>query len=86
MYEVRVTRRAARDLEGLQGEIARRLQEALQALKQWPNHGRDVKRLTGEWAGQYRLRVGPYRAIFDVYEQQKKILVTRVGTRQRVYR
>jgi mRNA-degrading endonuclease RelE of RelBE toxin-antitoxin system len=44
----------------------------------------DVRTLTGEWQGHFRLRVGDYRVIFSIMKDE--ITVMRVRHRSEAYR
>ncbi|NOZ24418.1 MAG: type II toxin-antitoxin system RelE/ParE family toxin [Planctomycetes bacterium] len=42
--------------------------------------------LTGEWQGLFKLRVGPYRAIYAADKEERKIIVHAVKHRREVYK
>ena len=44
----------------------------------------DAKKLKGRKA--WRIRVGDYRAIYEIHDQQPQILVITIGHRREVYR
>ena len=44
----------------------------------------DVRRLVGR--SGYRLRVGKWRVLLDIYEESRTIHVTRIGSRGDVYK
>lgn len=41
----------------------------------------DIKKLIGFSDNTYRLRVGPYRLIYDIYEKELMIDVIKIGSR-----
>jgi mRNA-degrading endonuclease RelE of RelBE toxin-antitoxin system len=43
------------------------------------------KKLEGEYAGSYSLRVWPYRLIYKVFRKEKVVLVSRFGQRGGFY-
>jgi len=62
-YTLAIQDTARRDIRALSPEIARRVINKLELLRQ--NLSGDVKRLT-QHSPAYRLRVGDYRVLFDV--------------------
>ncbi|WP_298778301.1 type II toxin-antitoxin system RelE/ParE family toxin [uncultured Fretibacterium sp.] len=74
-----VLRRLARIPEPERG----RLVEAIEALEGGPEAG-DVRRLAGR--SGYRLRVGRWRVLLDIYEDARTIHVTQVGPRGDIYK
>lgn len=76
---------AARDVSKLPAADSERLRRAIAPLCSWPDHGRDVRRLRGMELAQFRLRVGDYRVLFDVDPAGKRILIVRIGRRDRAY-
>ena len=44
------------------------------------------RRLTGRWAGFYRLRAGDYRALYTIDRENHRIVVEAIGHRSDVYR
>ena len=42
--------------------------------------------LTGKLAGLWRYRVGDYRVICEIYDDQLRVLAIRIGHRREVYR
>lgn len=43
------------------------------------------KLLTGQWGGLYSYRVGDYRVIYELHQQDIVIVIVRVGHRKDVY-
>jgi mRNA interferase RelE/StbE len=85
-FDVLLGSHAVKQLAALDRRTQARLVEALHRLARagpTPGAGIDVKRLEGR-TGTWRLRIGGYRAIFEV--DGTIIRVTRIGDRKNVYR
>lgn len=82
-YRVEVQSSAQRDLDRLSGSLFERIAEKLQALTTEPRPAGSQK-LTGVKA--YRVRVGDYRIIYNVNDDERRVIVTRVRHRREVYR
>ena len=81
-YELVYTKRAARDISGLDWTAKGRIRETLERYAQSPfTH---AKKMVDLALGTYRFRIGEYRVIFDV--EGNKIVVLRVGHRRDIYR
>ena len=83
-YSVELSPRAFRDLGGFEKRTAREILEGLEVLKAypWPPPPK-VKKLEG-YKTLYRLRVGNYRAIFELLGKQ--VVVLRVMDRKELER
>ncbi len=79
---VQLKPRALKDLKALREQHASRLVKALARLES--DLSGDVKRLTN-FSPEYRLRVGDYRALFEV-EDQARVVVYRIVHRREAYR
>ena len=84
MYEIRLTKRAERQLSRLVPEVQVRLQLAIDALDENPRPD-GVKKFKGK-DSQYRIRVGDYRIIYTIEDQRLLIVVVQLGTRSNVYK
>lgn len=82
MAEVRLSRRAVKDLDSLPKQAVRRVTTSIERLANDPSTpALDVKALVGRRPWR-RLRVGEYRVLFRFYEGQKLLLVGRVIDRK----
>ncbi|HEV8581472.1 MAG TPA: type II toxin-antitoxin system RelE/ParE family toxin [Thermoanaerobaculia bacterium] len=81
MAEVVLTRRALRDLKGLDTQTRNRVLERLQQAALDPLQN-SIK-LTAARLGTYRYRVGDYRIIFDF--EGDTVIVLRIGNRKDIY-
>jgi len=84
MYKVQLTPDAANFIRGQTKKIQRKLTSKLKRLKDNPRPT-DCKKIQG---GQnlYRLRSGPYRIIYQVFDDRILVVVIRIGHRKDVYR
>jgi mRNA interferase RelE/StbE len=73
---------AIKELKKLNRLVSRRIYEAVGKLKEDPYH--NIKKLTN--SEYFRLRVGDYRIILDINEKQLRVLVIKVGHRNRIYK
>ncbi len=46
----------------------------------------DIKKLSGDWAGYYRIRKGKLRIIFELNKMEKTLFVEKVDFRGDVYK
>jgi len=81
-YTVGLKPRATKDLQRLQKQDATRIADALEQLA--GGLSGDVKRLTN-FSPEYRLRVGQYRVLFEI-ENEQAIIVYRIVHRREAYR
>ena len=82
-YSLQIRRSAAKALAKITKNDRIRLVGAIDRLREEPNAGGVLK---GEFAGLRRLRIGSYRIIYEVIDDQLVVLVIRVGHRKDVYR
>ena len=82
IYVVGLKPKASKDLRHLQKQDARRVADALEELADGLSG--DVRRLTN-FSPEYRLRVGSFRVLFEI-ENENEIVVYRVVHRREAYR
>ena len=81
-FKLVYTKRAVKDIGKLDKQIYKRIKESLERYSQDPFAHADF--LNDSRIGSYRFRIGNYRVIFDIKEDQ--IIILRVGHRGRIYR
>lgn len=82
-YEVIVENQARKFIERLEHQDRARIITALRLLELEPRPRR-VTKLTD--TGEYRVRVGDYRIIYEIHDRVLIVKVVRVGHRREVYR
>lgn len=78
-----IEKAAAKYLERLNEPMKSRILDALQGLKNEPPTG-DIKATSGNLQGLYRLRIGNYRVLFAI--RDNNIFVTNIAPRGQVYK
>jgi mRNA interferase RelE/StbE len=88
-YEIRLKKRAAREIRKLPKEIRERVQDAIEALAEDPRPPDCVKLKKGldlvEDLDAYRIRVGDYRIIYTVDDSIEIVIIFKVGDRKSIY-
>lgn len=86
MYAIRLaSKRVQKELDSLPKPVYQHVEKAILALKKNPRPRGSVK-LVGSPVGDFRLRIGGYRVIYDVYDKIKEVVILKVAKRSRVYR
>jgi mRNA interferase RelE/StbE len=84
IYEIQFTKGARKMFRKLSQELQDRIQTKIDdlAIEPRPN---GVKKLQGE-GNSYRIRVGNYRVIYDIFDDVLLVSVVDVGHRSKVYK
>ena len=82
-YSIQIKKSALRELHKLPESDRPRLIAAIDQLAEHPHAG---KLLKGDLSGLRRLRVGDYRIIYEVDEEEVLILILRAAHRKNIYR
>ena len=83
IYSISIRQSALKALQKIDSPQRARLIEAIDKLKINPNAGSVLK---GEFSGLRRIRIGDYRIVYEVQNEQLVILVIRVAHRREVYK
>jgi len=83
-YHVKIDPRALRDLADLPPRVRERITDRVTALSDDPRP-RSSLPLGGDLRGEYRLRVGHYRASYSIDDQTRTIRVWAIGHRSKFY-
>jgi mRNA interferase RelE/StbE len=82
-YEVRLAPAAVRQLRKLDPPGRRRVQAAIDLLAEDPRPP-GARQLVGG-AGEWRVRTGDFRIIYDIRDGELLVLIVKVGHRRDVY-
>ena len=76
-YTIQYSRAAAEDFESLSDDLQERVAEAVDALSENPRPP-GSKKLKGS-KNKYRIRVGQYRVIYEIYDREILVLIVRIA-------
>ena len=82
-YSIRIKESAAKDLRRVAKPHRTRIVAAIDRLAETPHLGAALK---GDLRGLRRLRVGDYRIVYEVRDDELVVLVVRVAHRRDAYR
>ena len=85
-FDVQLTNEADAQYNALDDNMTRRVNEAINLLAQNPFFGRNIVKLKGNYAGQYRYRVGSYRIVYSVDTQHQICIIKGIYKRGSAYR
>lgn len=83
-YAISYVPSAAKAIRKLDWSTARRLLDAIEPLASDPRPSGCIQLKGG--GGEFRIRVGDYRIVYDIQDDELVVLVLRVGHRREVYR
>lgn len=83
-YRILITKTAKKDIDGLEPIVKKRLGKKLLYVTSLTDIASVAKRLEGDMIGEYRIRIGDHRVLFDL--DKKDIIIVRVQHRKDVYR
>ncbi len=82
-YSIRIKRSATKDLTQITHKDHKRIIYAINRLGEHPHMGYLLK---GDLRGLRRVRVGEYRIIYEVIDDELVVIVIRAAHRREVYR
>ena len=84
-YRIKITSRAQKNLKRLHPAVQKRIIQSILSLKT-ERFPQQFKQLKGKGVAAYRLRVGDYRILYDIYDDDCVVLILRIGHRKDIYR
>lgn len=81
-YTITLSKTAEKQLDKLSDHIAEPILEAIENLQENPRPN-GCKKLKGR--DGYRIRIGNYRVIYDIFDQQLIVDVITIGHRKDIY-
>lgn len=82
-YTVTIAPAAERQLRKFDPQARRRIQAAIELLSDIPRPPKAIQLVAG--AGEWRVRTGDYRVIYEIHDNHLIVLVLRVGHRRDIY-
>ena len=85
MYRVVLSASSARFFEKAPANLQRRLDRCFNTIGQDPKRHPNIKPLKGKLEGYYRFRLGDYRIVYRIDEDDKVVIVAVIAHRREVY-
>lgn len=85
MYEVVLAEEALGVYRKADSPLARKLNRCFDNLAENPHSHPNIKRLTGTLRGRFRYRVGDWRVVYRVDENDRRITILVIAHRDGVY-
>lgn len=85
MFEVILSPEAREFYAHAEPPLVRKLSRCFSQLEREPRRSSNIKRLSGEFAGLFRYRVGDWRVIYRIDAHNDQVLVLAIGHRREVY-
>lgn len=85
IYTVQLERRAEREMRNLPQHVISRIDDIFQQLKNNPRPPGVVK-LSGQTGASWRIRVGAYRILYRIDDENYRVRIYRIKHRGRAYR
>jgi len=82
-YQVALAPAAARQLRKFDPQVRRRVQAAIELLATEPRPPAATQLVGG--AGEWRVRTGDYRIVYEIQEERLLVLVLSAGHRREIY-
>ena len=81
MYDILLHPKAARFLNKLDAESGKQIKKKLKELREFPEERGKHLKYTQFWS----IRIGDYRAIYEIRKNEKMVIVLFIGHRDDVY-
>lgn len=85
VYNLQISSKAKKDLRKIDKKVQKRIIKEVFRLKV-DRHPQQFKPLVGTKIAQFRLRIGDYRVLYDVYDSDKIVLILGIGHRKDIYK
>ena len=82
-YSVSIAPAAQRQLRKFDPPVRRRIQAVIDLLALDPRPPKAIQLVGG--SGEWRVRTGDYRIIYEIHDEQLLVLVLRLGHRREIY-
>jgi len=83
MYQIKLDKRVEKELDKIPEKIFDKIKKVILALKDNPRP-LGVKKLTNQ--EHWRIRVGEYRILYEIDDQDKVIVIFKIKHRKEVYK
>ena len=83
IYELRIPKTVQKQLQKIQNPNNKRILDCLSQMQKDPRFGNAIKMKNSPG---YRIRVGDYRILYDIDDENNIVTIRRIGHRREIYR
>jgi mRNA interferase RelE/StbE len=84
VYQIKYSKSAAKSLRKLPNDIGAKFRAAFEQIAKSDDGSLDIKKLAGRPG--FRVRIGTYRGIYEIANDELLLLVLKIGSRGEVYK
>ena len=85
MYKINLTKKTAKIYENANSSLLNKLNRCFEQLRDNPHSYPNIKRLQGKLAGKFRYRLGDWRVIYSINEENQLVIISIIAARGEVY-
>jgi mRNA interferase RelE/StbE len=85
MYEVVLSTEAQEVYASSDQALAKKIAKCFEYLEQNPRFHPNIKALKGDFIGYYRYRIGDYRVIYQVDDENSQVMINTIVHRRDAY-
>lgn len=85
MYEIQLSKKAQRFYENADKPLVRKLNRCFDQLAQNPHQHPNIKQLRGELSGYFRYRIGDWRVVYEINDDQVIVIIAMIAHRRDAY-
>jgi mRNA interferase RelE/StbE len=85
MYKISLTKKAQKTYENANSSLLNKLNRCFEQLQDNPHSHPNIKRLQGKLAGKFRYRLGDWRVIYSINEENQLVIISIIAARGEAY-
>jgi mRNA interferase RelE/StbE len=85
MYQISLTKKAQKIYENANSSLLNKLNRCFEQLQNNPHSHPNIKRLQGKLAGKFRYRLGDWRVIYSINEENQLVIISIIAARGEAY-
>ena len=85
MYEVFFAPGPAKFYSNAENSLRNRIDRCVREIRRDPYRHNNIKRLSGQFAGLLRFRIGDWRVVYRVNDSDRRVVVVDIGHRRDIY-
>ena len=84
MYKLIYAKSVKKDIEKIDQRYHKKIKNEIEKLQNFPDVSH-IKKLSSYPLADFRLRVGPYRVLFDIDKEHETIHILKIAHRKEIY-